>query len=1054
MLREGETRYRQDLDPRLWTQGRSAAAGAPEAREPPEPREFAEELPVGDRPEDAGRFSRRGFLAALGLSSAAFASACSRSPVGHVLPFNDKPEELTPGVPLHYASTCGGCAARCGALVKTRDGRPIKLEGNDRDPLTRGGMCAVGQASVLSLYDAARSRGPSLGDRDTTWDALDAEVRAGLSRAAAAGKAVFVVTAADLGPTETAALGKLIAAFPTARRALFDTTAAPGIAAAHAATHGLHVVPDYRLDRADVVVSIGADFLGTWLSPVAFTRDYALARAVPSKDGGAAGRTGMLRHLHVEPKLTLTGSNADVRFTARPSDTVPLLAALCRALRAAPGEAPEPKKDTSSVYRALWATLDGIRAPELAEGKVRRLAAELLGARGRALVLCGSNDPAALALTNLVNELAGAYGGTIDLAAGVPLPEGLATFDEVLAALRRGEVGAVVFWGTNPAYAHPRGAELRDLLAKVDLTVATSDRKDETASLAKFHAPDHHPLESWGDSLAVRGVLRLRQATVRPIFDTRSAIASMLRWAGEKLGEDDLLRARWEVEVAPRVAGGQAVFQSMWDAALQDGLVELGEPPAAPVAPEEAGAEGPPSPAPAEIRPIVVFRPEKVAAALSRVAAAGAAPADLELWAYETVALRDGRMANNAWLQELPDPISKATWGNHACLSAALANEIGVTEGDLVQVGVGGDFVTLPVLVEPGVHPRVVAVALGYGRAATGANGDGVGVRVAHLVREVGRVTVERTPGRKEPAKSQTHGSQEGRDIVRETTLAALMGGKGKDAAGHGAPAHGAGGHGNRRLSMWPGHVYSGPKWEMAVDLSACTGCGACVIACQAENNIPSVGELEVRRRREMHWMRIDRYFAGSADEPSVVHQPMLCQHCDNAPCETVCPVLATVHSSEGLNQQVYNRCVGTRYCANNCPPKVRRFNWFDYPHEDPLERMVLNPDVAVRSRGVMEKCSFCVQRIQEGKAAAKSGGRAVADGDFQTACQQSCPAGAIVFGDRNDPESQVAKLAADARRYRILEELNIESAVSYLAKVRATSDSPSHAEGTEADHG
>ena len=1031
MLREGETLYRQELDPRRWS---PAAAGARE--DCPEAREFPEELPVGDGAEDAGRFSRRGFLAALGLSSAAFASACTRSPVGHILPFNDKPEELTPGVPLHYASTCGGCPAGCGALVKTRDGRPIKLEGNDRDPLSRGGLCAVGQASVLSLYDAARARGPSLGARDTTWTALDDEVRAGLSRVAATGKAIFVVTPADLGPTETAALDRLIAAFPTARRALFDRSGAPALAAAHAVTHGLRAVPDHRLDRAGVVLSIEADFLGTWLSPVAFTRDYALARAVPAKDRGEPGHTGMLRHYHVEPKLTLTGSNADVRFTARPSDTVPLLAALARALR-------DPSRSASGP---LWAAVEKVRAPDLAAGKVQRLASALGGARNKALVLCGSTDPVALVLTNLVNELVGAYGSTIDLEAGVRLPDGLATFDDVLAGLGKGEVGAVVFWNTNPAYGHRAGATLKDHLRTVDLTVATNDRKDETASLVKVHAPDHHPLEAWGDSLAARGVLRLRQPTVSPIFDTRSAIRSMLRWAGEELGEDDFLRARWEAAVLPRVANGQLVFQALWDAALQDGFVTLADPPAAPLPPEDPAAEGPPSVAAAPSRGTAALRPEAATAALVGHPALAAAPADLEFWAYETVALRDGRLANSAWLQELPDPISKVTWGNHACLSATLANELGVTEGDLVQVGVGGDFVTLPALVEPGVHPKVVAVALGYGRTATGGNGNGVGVNVAPLVREIGRVTVERTGGRKEPAKSQTHASQEGRDIVRETTLAALHGAKEGAPAGHEARAHGDSGHERRHLSMWPGHAYPGAKWEMVVDLSACTGCSACVIACQAENNIPSVGELEVRRRREMHWMRIDRYFAGPEDEPSVVHQPMLCQHCDNAPCETVCPVLATVHSSDGLNQQVYNRCVGTRYCANNCPPKVRRFNWFDYPHEDPLERMVLNPDVAVRSRGVMEKCSFCVQRIQEGKATAKAAGRPVADGDFQTACQQGCPAGAILFGNRNDPESQVAKLAADARRYRILEELNIESAVSYLVKVRA--------EGTEADHG
>ncbi len=1013
-----ERMYFQESDPRR----RGAPALAPE---------FPDELPLGDRPGDVGQFSRRGFLAALGLSTAAFSSACSRSPVGHVLPFNDQPEELIPGVPLYYASSCGGCPARCGVVVKTRDGRPIKLEGNDRHPLTRGGLCAVGQASVLSLYDAGRSRAPSISGKDATWADVDAAVRAVLA-AGAASKGVFAVTPGDLGPTEEAALARFLEAHPGAKRVVYDTSGAEAVAAAHDVTHGVRAVPAWHLDRADVVLGIEADFLGTWLSPVAFTRQWAAARDPKS------GK--MLRHHQVEPRLTLTGGSADVRFTARPSDTVPLLAALAKALGGG---------------AALPAGIEKIRAPELSPDRVAKLVDALRGAKGKALVLCGSLDPAAQVLTNLVNHHLGAYEATLSLAEAAPYPRGALSFEAFLDTLSKEGASAAFFWNVNPAYSHPRGAELKDLLAKVNLTVSTNDRRDETASLVKIHAPDHNPLESWGDTRPVAGVIGLRQPTVAPLFDTRSACASFLRWAGDATSEDDYLRARWESQILPRAKGAPPSFVPFWDEALQDGFAEMDPPPPeAPAVPD--GPLPPEAPEPREeplSPPVPPLRPEAVTAALAAHPARGAREEGMELWLHEKVGIRDGRLANNAWLQEMPDPISKVTWTNYAVVSAALATEKGLAEGDLLTVTAQGKTVTLPVLVEPGVHPRVIAVAVGYGRTAAGKIGDGVGVDVFPLGRgasgeprrDVSGVTAARATGHKDLAKSQTHASQEGRDIVRETTLQALSA---APAAGHEAP-----GHGKRHLSMWSGHAYPGPKWEMTINLSACTGCSACVVACQAENNIPAVGELEVFRRREMHWMRIDRYFDAAADEPTVVHQPMLCQHCENAPCETVCPVLATVHSSEGLNQQVYNRCVGTRYCANNCPPKVRRFNWFDYPHEDPLERMVLNPDVAVRSRGVMEKCSFCVQRIQEGKAAAKAEGRPVRDGDLRTACEQSCPAGAIVFGNANDPESRVAKLAADPLRYRVLEELNVGPAVSYLTKVRAE-EKAAGSERTEKHHG
>jgi molybdopterin-containing oxidoreductase family iron-sulfur binding subunit len=973
MLGDSEKRYWQNLDER------GPDAAGPRDEPGPEP--------------DDGRVDRRGFLSIMGLSAAAMTAACSRSPAGKIIPYLQKPEEVTPGLASHYASSCGACSASCGILLKTRDGRPIKVEGNELHPISGGGVCAVGQASILSLYDAGRARGPSAAGREVSWAELDAAIVGALARIKAGGRAIRVVAPSDLGPTADAALAQLLAAHPGARRVRHDASDLGPLADAHLATHGVRAIPAVRMDRAAVIVGVSADFLGTWLAPVALTRQYTRGR------DPAARR--MSRHVQLEPKLTLTGSNADQRVTMAPSDTVPVLAAIARLLPAGEGEALDP-------------AIAAVRAPEVEPRILAAIAAELGEARGKALLLCGSDDPAAQILANHINERIGAYGTTLDLAAGVARPEGVMSFAELLDELAKKQVGAVLFWGVNPVYDHPRGARLAELLREVELTVSTADRRDETGSVVRYLAPDHHPLESWGDVEPERGVLGVRQPAVAPLFETRSACESFLRWAGAPMAHDDFMRARWEAAVFPVAKDAPASFQAFWDRSVRDGFAVVAAPPPAPLPRLRPGA----------------------AAALAGHPATRPAERGLELFLYEKVGLRDGRLGNNGWLHELPDPISKVTWANYACLSPALAAELGAKEGSMVTIRAGDRSITAPALIEPGVHRRVVAIAVGYGRTHAGPIGNAVGVN-AFALAGASSVQLVVTPGEKPLAKSQTQASLEGRPIVKEASLQEYL----ADPAAGNEREPGQ----KRHLSMWSGHAHGPHQWAMNIDLSACTGCSACLVACQAENNVPIVGEVEVRRRREMHWIRIDRYFSGTPDNPEVVHQPMMCQHCENAPCETVCPVLATVHSSEGLNQQVYNRCVGTRYCANNCPTKVRRFNWFDYPHDDPVERMVLNPDVVVRSRGVMEKCSLCVQRIQEGKATARAEGRRVRDGDIRTACQESCPAQAITFGDADDPGSRVAALARDPRAYRVLEELNIGPSVSYLARIRNTKKEGGH---------
>jgi MoCo/4Fe-4S cofactor protein with predicted Tat translocation signal len=1022
-------------DPHYW-QSLEERAGDPKVRALAD-REFQEELPVG--PAKAERliqlggkgssdYTRRDFFSVMGLSAAAASlAACTRAPVTKVIPYVQKPEEVIPGAINWYASACGGCSAQCGVLYKARDGRPIKVEGNPEHPVSQGGLCAVGQGTVLSTYDAARARGPLAQGKVTTWAALDKQVLAGLEKAKASGKAVRVLAKLQSGPTIDAALA-LFKAEWSAKVARYDSTGQlSSLAAATQALYGVHAVPSFRFDKAKVVASFAADFLGTWVSPVAFSRLFAQARKLPlaprpvepeakeGQEGEAKEATeaevevkvkppaveAFLRLWQLEPALSLTGSNADKRVPLAPSELVPALAGLVRRLGA---------KSAHAQKAAILAAVPNLPEPAGAAKALGQLAADLAKAGAKGLVVTGVTEPAAQVLAGLANELLGAVGTTVDLASAVELDAGDYTYEELISELEAGKVGVVVLAGVNPLQTSPDAKKLAAALAKAELKVAIADRLDETAKAADLLATSNAPAESWGDSEMRRGLLTVRQPALQPIFETRAALDSLLRWSKvpEKTTSYEFLKERLKAAVFPKAKVPAASFDAFWKRSVRDGFAEFAEEPAA-----------------------AAFDAARAAPVAAQVAKAAAA--DLEVWAYEKVAIRDGALANNAWLQEMPDPISKVVWDNYACLSPARAAKLGVTDGQLVTVTVGSESITLPALVQPGTHEKAVAIALGYGRTSAGEVSNKVGVNVAPLAEAVksglrqfraAQLTV--AAGTSALCKSQTQASLEGRPHIREATLEQF-----EENAAHNNPAE------EKLGSIWPAHAYPGHKWGLAIDLSSCTGCSACVVSCQSENNIVVVGKDEVARGRDMAWMRIDRYFAGDAENPEVLHQPMLCQHCTNAPCETVCPVLATVHSEEGLNQQVYNRCIGTRYCANNCPPKVRRFNWFAYRHDDPVERLALNPDVVVRSRGVMEKCSLCVQRINETKAETKRRGETLKDGQIQTACQQSCPTQAIVFGDLNDPKSQLAGFVRDARGYRLLNELNIGPAITYLSRIK-----------------
>jgi molybdopterin-containing oxidoreductase family iron-sulfur binding subunit len=975
--------------------------------------EFPEELPVG---EDAPPASRRDFFKVMGLSATAALAACQRAPQQKILPYTYKPDEITPGTSLWYATLCGGCSASCGLLVKTRDGRPIKIEGNPSHPVSRGAVCAVGQASLLGLYDDDRARGPRVTGAPASWKDADAAVAAGLARARAKG-AVRVVAPWGLGPTAERALDAFLTAHEGARVVRFDPMGQrDAIAAAHEALYDARLVPDYRLDAAHVVVAFDADFLGTFLAPAAMTRQWSAARE--------PARAPMLRHVQIEATLSLTGGAADERVALAPSALVPALTALVRRLAA---------KGPNAVAPFVEALL-GAQAPADGAGnlngplatRVAGLADELRAAGAHGLVMCGSDDPMAQLMTAVANALLENTGTTVVLD-GEPPPRAELALERFVGELAAGTVGAVVFLGTNPALVDRRiAAEL----PHVPFSVSTSERLDETAALTTVYAPQGHFLEAWTDHRPRRGVETMGQPCVGPLFDTRAQTASLLAWAGAPAGDYDFLRGRWRDVLAngPVPEGFDAAF----DSAVREGVVVTSERPAAPALARSPAAV------------VALARLARAAAASAALPATGG----LELVLHASVALLDGAGAasNNGWLQELPDPITKVAWGNVAAVAPSRGAALGLADGDLVELRTGAGVIQLPVLLQPGLPPTVVAVAVGHGRAHAGRHAAGHGADAWPLA-DVGAwglrragvpVTLRATGARKDLALAQTHASQEGRELVRQADLTAY---REDPRAGNEEGLARA----KKKLGLWPGHAYDGHRWALSIDLNKCTGCAACVVSCSAENNIPIVGELEVQRRREMHWLRIDRYYGGEPDAPEVVHQPMMCQHCENAPCETVCPVVATVHSSEGLNQQVYNRCVGTRYCANNCPTKVRHFNWFDYDRGGDLARMALNPDVVVRSRGVMEKCSMCVQRIEEARAEARREGRALVGGDIATACQQSCPAQAITFGDANDAGGALSRLRRDERSYAILEEINVKPQVTYMTRIRNRGEGPDH---------
>ena len=1005
--------------------------------------------------------NRRDFLKFLGFGLGAATVAACQTPIKKAIPYVFRPDELVPGNANYFASAYVNGGDFVPIIVKTREGRPIKIEGNAMSAITGGGTSARTQALVLSLYDkhrlktAGKVKAGAIPDiTPMSWDALDKAVKGGLSASAQ----VRIVTSTLLSPSTRRAIAEFTAKHSNTKLVQYDAVSASGLLDSNAASFGKRVVPNYKFDSAEVIVSFAADFLGTWISPVEYASQYAKNRKIARE----AKEATMSRHYQFETGMSLTGSNADHRTPVRPSE----LGASVVALYAALGGAGASAKVSAKTQKAINAA-----------------AADLKAAAGKSLVVCGSNDTNIQIVVNAINNLLGNIGTTVDFGGFTNQRQGSdKAVQDLFKELQGGTVDALFVLDCNPVYDLPNGKAFGEAIKKAKLSVSLQGLLNETASLCQYVAPDHHNLEAWSDAEPKNGKLALIQPTISPLFETRQSGHSLLSWADSaalnaKAEQPyyEFVRSTWEKEFFGK-QNKFAKFQAFWETSLQDGVSETE------IAVSGAPFSGNAAEAAAKIAPM--------------------ATNGLEASFFETVQMGAGQFATNPWLQEMSDPVSRQSWGNHISLpidwddsSKAFKGLNGLSDGDLVEVTMGAAKLTLPIVRQFGQAKNTISIALGYGRTQTGAheayhtganafpamtaagdNFDFYNTKVtlgAFIKKESDFACVQmhhtmgiQANGNKKENVDETtlgiggygfQGSLTKRTIINQTTLHELpkFAEELKERRAEYARLN--------SQTMYPDHAElykAGVHWGMSIDLNGCIGCGACTVACMSENNVPVVGKFEVARVHEMSWIRIDRYYYGDVDSPNVVYQPMMCQHCDSAPCENVCPVNASNHSHDGLNQMTYNRCIGTRYCANNCPYKVRRFNWMDYTSadlwgwnenklakttyfggeesymEDNITRMVLNPDVTVRTRGVIEKCSFCVQRIQEGKLTAKRDNRNLRDSDIRTACQTACPTGAIVFGNINNKETNVSKELSHELTYYALEEIGVIPGVGYRTKV------------------
>ena len=975
--------------------------------------------------------NRRDFLKYVGFSTAAASLAACEGPIIKSVPYVVQPEQIIPGISNYYATAIADGFDFRSILIKTREGRPIKVENNNETPVLGDANARV-HASVLSMYDIKRLQGPKAYGKDITWSDFLSQLRAKLKAMAVSNKPIVLLTQTFASPTTQKIINKFIEQFPNVSHVVYDTISCSHALDAYENIYGVRALADYDFSKAETIVSVGADILGDWQGG-GYDCGYAKSR-VPKKING---RSKMSYHIQFESNMTLSGANADNRIPTNPINQKKIIAHIYAKLKGKPSST-----DLSSDYKKA----------------VDKVVARLKKSKSKAVLVSGIEDVAAQEVVLAINDHLRSE--VIDTAQPKLIRQGSnEAVNQLIDAMQKGKVKGLITAGVNPCFTLPNAESFTAALSKLELSVAFSLKEDETASASKFVAASPHYLESWGDYQFKKGHYALAQPTIRPLFDTQQFQDVLLKLSGSNSTFYDQIKSNWSENI---------LKENSWNKTLHDGFLSSGE----------------------------VIKSDGFSFDLTpqvKTLSESSAP-EMSLVLYPKTGMGDGQQANNPWLQEFPDPISRVSWDNYLTVSAKDAKKIGLKNinvangalnGSYAKVTVGDKSMVAPVLIQPGQANGTVGLAFGYGERRGLQDEMQVGVNAYPFYSNfntVQEVSITPAEGFHEFACVQLHNTLMGRgDIIKETTLEIF---NTKDKEYWNPIPKVSKNHieyevTSPEVDMWQAFDRSvGHHFNLSIDLNSCTGCGACVIACHAENNVPVVGKQEIRKSRDMHWLRIDRYYSSgesfgeddqtkenisglgdslttfgemenASENPQVAFQPVMCQHCNHAPCETVCPVAATSHGRQGQNHMAYNRCIGTRYCANNCPYKVRRFNWFlynkndefDYHMNNDLGRMVLNPDVVVRSRGVMEKCSMCIQMTQKTILDAKLEGRQIKDGDFKCACSDACSSGAMVFGDVNDKTSKVSSLKEDDRMYHLLESVGTKPNVMYQTKVRNTDE-------------
>ncbi len=1001
--------------------------------------EFPEHLPINGSSDN----SRRDFLKMMGFGIAAVSTVACEAPVKYAIPYVNKPVDVDVSMPNYYASTYVMGSDYCSVVVKTREGRPIKIDGNKFSKVSVGCTSSQVESSVLSLYDKQRLTSPLLNKRESSWSDVDKFVIEKLSQL---NKKKYVVSYTINSPSTLEVINKFCEKY-NAKHIQYDNISYNGMLDANLEYYGKRKLPFYDFSKAKTIVSFGYDFLGSSFNHNLFNKQFTERRVV-NKDNRE-----MSRLYSFESNLSLTGANADHRVPIKSHHSPLYIAELYNIL-------------SKKLSKISFTGLIDVNT-EIKYDKLNDIADELIQNKGKSIIISDSNNKSVQLLVNLINNLLDNYGNTIDINKSYNIRKGDdKQFGQLINDLSNNNVSSLIFLNCNPVYDNFKFSQIKENLDNVSLKISTSDRIDETSVKCDIIAPDSHFLESWNDHEPLENSFSFTQPTISNIFDTRQYQDSFLKWTGEKNNFFSFIRNNWKKK--QKLTNSDEPFQIFWDKLLHDGVAEF-------IVDEKRNIN-----TSNNSRKFLSKINSEILSIIDNNKESG-----FELNIYQNLTVSDGIQANNPWLQEMPDPISKVCWDNYLSVNPKDASKLniktdsGTMTTNLLTLSINGADFEIPAIIQPGQAEGTMGLALGYGRELAGPVGDNVGFNAFGLIDSsneyqnlvIKNVSISNSGKEYRIAQTQTHETIMAREsVIQETTLDEYK----KDVYAGKYQFKVATSQGKKKpeeVTLWDGHNYPNHHWVMSIDLNACTGCGSCVIACQVENNVPVVGKEEVLNRREMAWLRIDRYYSSDADvedlqglevaaeNPDVTFQPMMCQHCNNAPCETVCPVAATTHSSEGLNQMTYNRCIGTRYCANNCPYKVRRFNWFKY-HDNAqfdkniamnndLGKMVLNPDVTVRSRGVMEKCSFCVQKIQEGKLLAKSEKRSLKDGDVKMACGTACSTNAITFGDVNDKNSNIRKKLKvekidkatlklkEERAYAVLDEIRVSPNVWYLRKVR-----------------